>query len=545
MGALNPTQRIVDVVQSIEQKLYQLPSIQRPFVWEQRQILRLLDSIMCKYPTGAVMVWKPSEKVRCRAFLERYESGDRVLSELPAPAERAAHMVLDGQQRLQSLFLSFVGRYDGKRVYLRIDGVVAEEEDDLHYGFQFLSDDEAGADPVFAHLGELAKLDVSDIDQFVSERLKDVDQEVRRRAIKVVSTFVSTFAMRQALLFQEVDEKLDYNDVLEVFERVNSGGTPLSKSELLFSTLTLKLPDMEARFTRIVDELNDGGRHDFNTDFVIKTAFVIFGKKAKYDFNKLNDDALLQRLAADFDLLEEVVTSLRVWLDGSALVKSGRFLRSKLALIPIIDYLMMNRRRFGPAEGAESLNMRQYLYMAFFSRLFSRAPDSVLDQLHDILVAEQAAKPGVFPIEELGAFMGRREKKGGYQFRDEYLGDLDLVLNIIDGGVLEIPRKRGWSLERDHIFPQNELRLRSIVEDVHDAGNFRLLGKFRNISKSDTMPDKNTEFFGKDDSSLLQCFETARTDLTQDHFTQFAKQRRALIRSRIMEFLAMKSPVSS
>ena len=46
---------------------------------------------------------------------------------------------------------------------------------------------------------------------------------------------------------------------------------------------------------------------------------------------------------------------------------------------------------------------------------------------------------GVFPIAELGSFIARREKKGAYQFRDEYLGgELDLVLNIVGGGVLEI-----------------------------------------------------------------------------------------------------------
>jgi hypothetical protein len=540
MGELNPTQRIVDVVKAVDRKLYQLPSIQRPFVWEQHQILRLLDSIMCRYPIGAVMVWRPPEKIRCRPFLDRYNSGDRLLSELPAPAQRQAYMVLDGQQRLQSLFLSFTGRYDGKRVYLRIDGAPGEGDDGLHYRFEFLTDAEAQADPAFVHLGELVRLDVADIDEFVGGRLKGIDANGRRQAVKVVSTFVSAFAMREALLFQEIDEKLDYNDVLEVFERVNSGGTPLSKSDLLFSTVTLKLPDMEERFVRIVEDLNDGGRHDFNTDFVIKTAFVVFGKKAKYDYAKLADDLLLDRLQTDFEKLQKVVTSLRVWLDGSALIKSGRFLRSQLAIIPLIDYLMLNGKVLGPAEGGESRRMRQYLYMAFFTRLFSRAPDSVLDQLHDILVEAHRKSSGTFPIKEIGAFMARREKKGPYQFRDEYLWDLDLVLNIIDGGVIEIPKKRGWSLERDHLFPQNQLKLHGIERDVNDVGNFRLLAKVRNISKSDTMPDGNTEFFGKDDAELFGLFKAACGDFTQENLSRFVERRRALMRSKVTSFLGIE-----
>ena len=112
-------------------------------------------------------------------------------------------------------------------------------------------------------------------------------------------------------MFQEVSEKLDYNDVLEVFDRANSGGTPLSRSDLLFSTLKLQTEDMEERFGRLVDDLNESGRHDFNPDFIIKTTFIVFGKKAKYDYKKLSDKTYVTSLETDFTKLEEVVTALR------------------------------------------------------------------------------------------------------------------------------------------------------------------------------------------------------------------------------------------
>jgi len=48
---------------------------------------------------------------------------------------------------------------------------------------------------------------------------------------------------------------------------------------------------------------------------------------------------------------------------------------------------------------------------------------------------------------------------------------------------MEIPIKRGWSLERDHIFPKHQLEIRGIKQDVNHIGNFRLLSKSRNISK--------------------------------------------------------------
>jgi hypothetical protein len=537
MVNLKTHQTVKSMVEGIDEREYQLPSIQRPFVWEPEQIIRLLDSIMCEYPIGAVMVWLPPSKIRCRPFLMNYQPGDRLRSQLPAPGEQRARMVLDGQQRLQSLYLAFYGTYDSKRIYLRIDQRANPTEDDVHYRFELLADAEAAENPAFVFVGELAKLDIEDIDNFVRTRLPDLDDGTKKTAVQIASRFVSRFVVKDSILVQEVSEKLDYNDVLEVFERVNSGGTPLSKSDLLFSTVTLKVPNMEERFTQIVEDLNEGGRFDFDTDFVIKTTFVLFGKKAKYDYNKLSDDTYLQKLAADFENLEKVVTAVRVWLEDKAVIKGNRFLRSKSALIPIIDYLYQNERWLGPKEGVESTTLRQFLYMSYFTRLFSRAPDSPLDQIHDAILKAKAASLGNFPVADVGKVIIGREKKGSYEFRDEYLWDLDLVLNIIDGGVKEIPKKRSWSLERDHIVPRHQLSENGITADVDDVGNLRLLAKSRNISKKDKMPDENTEFFGKDDANVRSKYDAARKSLTQESFTAFVKARRELIKKKVMDFL--------
>lgn len=538
MAKLKTNQTVKNIVDGIDQEEYQLPSIQRPFVWEPEQTLRLLDSIMCEYPIGAVMVWMPPSAIRCRPFLKNYKPGERVQSQLPPPGDSRAYMVLDGQQRLQSLYLAFYGTYDGKRVYLRIDGYADSKVDDLHYKFELLTSDEVAASPACVFIGELANLNIEDIDDFARTRLSEQSDAVKKTAVQIASRFVSRFVVRDAILIQEVSERLEYNDVLEVFERVNSGGTSLSKSDLLFSTVTLRLPDMEARFTQLVDELNEGGRFDFDTDFIIKTSFVVFGQKAKYDYKKLADDSYLNKLESGFSNLEKVITALRVWLDGKALIKGSRFLRSKSALIPIVDYMMQNERWHGPHDGAESAALCQFLYMSFFTRLFSRAPDSPIDQIHDAIVRAKGTKPLAFPESDAQSVIVGREKKGTYEFRDEYLWDLDLVLNIIDGGVKEIPSKRSWSLERDHIFPRNQLSQRGIVVDVDDVGNLRLLGKSRNISKSDKMPDGNTEFFGKDDPELRALYNSACSDLNQAAFSKFVARRRSLIKDRIKKFLS-------
>ncbi len=538
MGDLNPTQTVIGVIDDIERGRYQLPSIQRQFVWGESQVLRLLDSILCGYPIGAVIVWKPNQNIRCRQFITDYnESAPNIISMEPLPGRQKAYMVLDGQQRLQSLFISFRGSYNGERAYLKIDELADESEFGFHYCFDFLTTAESAINPAFVHVNELAKLRrLAEIRDFVFQRLPQADVATRELAEDIVSTFVDQFVRSDDLLLQEIEDSLDYGQVLEVFERVNSGGTKLSKSDLIFSTVTLKIPDMEDRIRRMVDGLNDGGRHDFDTDFVIKAAFVIFGMRAKYDYKKIMDNGFLDGLAANFDNFEKAVTGLRVWMHDKALIKASRFLRSKLALIPLLDYLMLNEKYLGPDDGDENIFMRQYLYMAFFTRLFSRAPDSVLDQLHDIVVKAHKDHLGLFPTQEISQFIAKRRGEN-YEFRDSYLWDLDLTLNIIDGGVLVIPTQRTWSLERDHIFPRHQLELRGIKENVNSIGNFRLLGKSRNISKSDKMPDSNTDFFGKDDKELANLYRMTYSNLTQENFTAFVQRRKDLIYTKIACFL--------
>ncbi len=86
---------------------------------------------------------------------------------------------------------------------------------------------------------------------------------------------------------------------------------------------------------------------------------------------------------------------------------------------------MLNKKYIGPSDGDDNIFMRQYLYMSFFTRLFSRAPDGVLDPLHDILVKTYQENPGIFPIQKISQFIAKRRAEN-YEFRESYLRDLDL-----------------------------------------------------------------------------------------------------------------------
>lgn len=557
---LSPNQRIFDVMHAIHNGQYRIPNIQRGYEWDQERVLKLLDSIMSGYPIGAIMVWRPTSEIQqdilTRPFVRDYDASRDYVSDKPHEADDIeAYLVLDGQQRLQSLYISFFGSYNDERMYLQLDYIPNDVEDDTDYRFEFLTKGEADARPDMVHLSEIVKLDPDTKYDFTEhlagkliQHLTDIDArkkafDIKRQNIgRNIDRFLDRFNMRTILLFQEVEKRHNYDHVLEIFERVNSGGMVLTKSDLLFSTLKLKLHQMERKFTETINMLNHGARYNFDTDFLIKTCLVIFGQRAKYEVVKLKDDDFVKTLEGRWSDLSKCTRQMSAWLDETALIKCDRFLRSRLALIPILDYMMLSGNHNKP-DGVNASAMTEYLYMAFFRRLFSRGPDNVLDQIHNLLVVQVKKDPSTFPIGALRKYMEERQNTPYALERHFFFNDVDLALNIVDGGVLQIdptdPKRhpKDLKLEVDHIFPRKSMP--SISADGDHLGNYRLIVMPANRRKSATLPDSHTAFFGRSELALESIYETVLKQLNTKNFEAFRDVRANLIAQRVGQFIGL------
>ena len=103
-----------------------LPNKQRPFVWSEKQICRLFYSILRQYPISTLLIWKTKTQVRRTMFIDKFNEYYRYqVSAFKVPDDdKKKCLVLDGQQRLQSLFIELRGSYDGKELYLYILSVI-------------------------------------------------------------------------------------------------------------------------------------------------------------------------------------------------------------------------------------------------------------------------------------------------------------------------------------------------------------------------------------------------------------------------------------
>ena len=115
-----------------------LPNIQRPFVWTEEQICRLFDSILREYPISTLLVWKTKSTIRRRKFIDNYRDGIRLTDFYVPEDDRKKCLVLDGQQRLQSLYIGLCGSYGGRELCFNILSGDVAAPDDVKFKFSFL-----------------------------------------------------------------------------------------------------------------------------------------------------------------------------------------------------------------------------------------------------------------------------------------------------------------------------------------------------------------------------------------------------------------------
>jgi uncharacterized protein with ParB-like and HNH nuclease domain len=124
------------LIEEVNKGLF-LPHIQRPFVWEEEQMLRLFDSLMRNYPIQTLLFWRTKNEIKARRFMDQV-SWDVDLSDYYDPNVSKEGVekvfVLDGQQRIQTLYAIFAGAItspDNKRAEAYFDATSGTAPDEL------------------------------------------------------------------------------------------------------------------------------------------------------------------------------------------------------------------------------------------------------------------------------------------------------------------------------------------------------------------------------------------------------------------------------
>jgi uncharacterized protein with ParB-like and HNH nuclease domain len=573
---------IKEAIDQIQKKKFVLPSIQREFVWESSQIEILFDSVMRDYPISTFLFWHV-EKSRIKEFqfyefLQHYHEKNATHNPKASLADdEDVIAVLDGQQRLTSLYVGLKGtyaekvkgkRWDSQKAFptkkLYLDLLKPSEDIDKYYSFEFLSDEEVNLSTgsYWFQVGKILDMkEYPDVMTYLMEKgLTDsskYDSEQGKFAMTTLNKLYNAIHQLGIMNFY-LEKSPELDKVLQIFIRTNSGGTKLSYSDLLLSIATAQWQERDAReeIHEFVDELNAIGHgFDINKDFVMKSCLVLgdFSDiKFRVDnFTKTNMYKIEQQW-------ESITTALNTAVQLSASFGFNREnLTSNNTLIPIAYYLLKinANESFITAKKFENDRARiwQWLLRVLLKRTFSGQPDSLYPPLRKLINDAN----GEFPLQAI--IENYRGSNKSITFSDE---DIEALCDLPYGGkftfsalaLLYPELNRNYTFHMDHIFPKKffgerklkkygipESEIEFYMTNYNNIANLQLLEGNQNKQKSGT--DFNEWFTGNFKTSTAKGNYKATHHLPEDvdfDFTNFKKvyqQRRKLIKDKFTMIL--------
>lgn len=546
-----------------------LPNIQRPFVWSEEQTCRLFDSIMREYPISTMLVWRTDAPIKCRKFIDgyRHEYSER-LSDFFVPVNsRKKGLVLDGQQRLQSLFIGLAGSHEGRELYFDLLSGDAVSPDDVKYKFAFRKVDADERVPpqlrrprrpaYWIRIKDLVfggNNPVTEANRLLENCPVALDDDGKARVAANVGQVFKTFQSDDVIVYQELDsidapELYTDDDVVEVFIRANSGGTTLTKSDLLFSLLSASWDQSNERMEELLDGLNRSG-FDFDRDFILKACLVVLDQGARYEVDKFRNQTVRELIEVRWDEIAVAISDVTDRVKAETYIRSDKALPSYNALLPLI----YSRFQF-PGTWDSASDISSYLLRALLAGSFNATPDQLLDQIiahlrerrlfsgSEVLdVIYQSGRPVEISEDRLWA--------EGYGSKNVHL-----IMNLLYERFNYTPLYRDNAPQIDHIFPQSALskvkmanpatglmNLMRYKKPVRDQiANCMLLTARENgfQGKSDQLPDQ--WFAGKQAAYLEAHMIPQDPDLWRiARFEDFAEARKRLIRTRLEGFLLLR-----
>lgn len=572
---------IAEVIQDISVNKYVLPAIQREYVWGTSQIERLFDSIMQDYPIGAFLFWELSNGqhnlYEFYSFLQKYhEKKCRHNSKIDLKGSENVMAVLDGQQRLTSIYVGLKGSYSYKmprkqwknddafperKLYLNIVEPKTESSD--KFEFKFLTDDECQNDGThyWFLVGDILNMkELGDVMNYLMQNIVFsgvYSQEQGQFANNTLSQLFKVIHTQPSISYYKVkSDELD--KVLNIFIRVNSGGTVLSYSDLLLSIATAQWDNLDAReeINDCVDNINAiGSGFNVNKDFVLKSALVLTGFSDiafKVDnFNKEN----MSKIENNWKTIKKAL------YQAFQLVSSFGFnrdsLKSNNAVIPIAYYLMKigmpDNFDTSTSAATNREKIKKWLIMSLLKRAFSGQPDNVLRPIRAI-IEENGTKE--FPIDEIINKLKGTSKT--IVFTNDDIENL-LEYQYGKGETLTVLMLLYPSLDFnnkfhiDHIYPKSvftkkslikkgvaEDKVQTYIDHVNDLSNLQLLAAIPNIEKQN---QDFADWFAnthKTDSDKIQ-YRTIHyipdMEYSYANFELFLSERRKNIKAQLESML--------
>ncbi len=587
------TPTIREVLEEIKLRKIILPSIQRKFVWDQKKIVKLFDSLMLNYPIGAFLLWE----------IDRDDMDDYVFYEFIKDVKRNFnwnHIIvkaqqdnlkfsalLDGQQRMTALYSGLHGTYQylpwkkwsknpdnyiEKILHLNIlydKDNQSNKVNNLEYGFEFITDKDAkkiDSNNLWFRIGShnrfLQCKDHKQINTFINQYFAELVDEHNNGQVKnIIKKNQGKINDQIRLLYDKVLEAEittttvvtpSIDKVLEIFIRVNSGGIKLSKADLLFSTITAKWPEGRDEIEDLIKKCKGLG-YIFDTDLIMRTCLVLTDLEVLFNVEKGFTKNNVDKIRNSWPQIKSALETTTEFLQTYSF--TDNYLKSKNSIIPIAYFISKKRGKPTDNDKEEFFN---YLVRVHLKNTYGSHGDTVLGNIRKILKNENkdTLKQSNFTLKQLidDPYFNKGEKSLTLTeddlddwFKTRKSANTFFILSL-----LYPPDTGSHVIEQDHIhpatgfqknklkrlgFPKEEIDVLMIKKDF--LPNLELMDFYENTKKqnkafglwiNERYPSRKEQRDFMDKNYIPK---NSSLDFNYKDFLQFFEAREKLLRSAL------------
>jgi hypothetical protein len=352
--------KLATILDQIDSGSVLLPEFQRGYVWNRDQVRGLMRSLYRGYPVGGLLTW------------ETQAEGSAVRGGL-ASGQGMRVLILDGQQRVTSLYGVSRGRppdfFQGDAK--AFTGLRFNVEDEI---FEFYAPAKMRDDPRWI---DVTSLFVHGLEPHIA--LLNGDPRTQARIVTYMERLIRLHSVLEKEFHEEkiTGEDKTVDVVVDIFNRVNSGGTKLSKGDLALAKMCAHWPEARAAMRSHLESWQKEG-FAFSLDWLLRNTTAVATGRAEFAFL---EDVGVSDFKQALDSSARHVSKFLNVVAGRLGLDHDRVLMGRYAFPVVSRLLHLAGGEFADAAQSDRV-LFWYIHSALWGR-FAGSTETVLNQDYD------------------------------------------------------------------------------------------------------------------------------------------------------------------
>jgi hypothetical protein len=526
-----------DIVTNVNNGIYQIPKFQRDFVWSKEQTAKLIDSLLKGFPIGSFILWKTNQRLKSLKKI-----GGKILNE--ANDGDYVYYILDGQQRMTSLYLALEGVEIGKNNYKEI---YIDIEKDIETDDEICTLEKTDRCITFYEL----------INERISHFYKTfTDDDVEK--IEDLRDHIKNYEFSTIEIENQPMEK-----IAEIFTRINVGGKVLTLFEIMNAkvysedildgdgNITHKGFDLEDKFETLIDDLKYGGYETIgeNKSIILQLMSLILLKNAKREaILSIDKDEFIAEWADTIECMKLAIDKIIDYFK----ITASKLLPYYVLIVPIAYFYKINRSK--PPSKSQLKDIEKYFFRSAISWRFSSSVESKLNT--DIKIIERIKNNEIIDFDKELPIPNKSKSYFVDTLKENFSAS-----NAFDKAVICImayaePKKfsdnskvrldnsylsMSTSKNYHHFFPKAYLKRMKNDENANALSNITLVDDFLNKRViKDKEPQKYITDFQKSNSDINESLKSHFIELSgfgvlENDYDLFLNQRASMLADEILK----------